>query len=537
MKKIIFKILLFSVLFYSISCASPRLFAQQNKELVSLTKEVMETRNNQEARAPLESLRKLYLKTNKYNEFVEFLNSLRRQKKTIEPAVNFYIGFTRYSQLRYLEETQAWDEYFSQGNSYRSEIDSSLGQVVSALDETDIFSIYAKLILWKFHHDQQDTLAEDALEQLMNSALSCAEKCSSPLPLKQVADELFAGGEKTKARQLYKMYVDKIATSDIKNEELKEIARGFFAEKNLELAEALYDVYLERAIKTLTKNEAIADLLEIGKAFLPKDGLTGDIFYAEKIFKKIENMGGKEVFGEELTYARAFNLEKTKDYAQARDIYLDLSNRFPGSAHYDEAVFKAAMIYTYALRDVENGRKNFTILAKKDTVTPVVIASLYQLGLLAQWQEDFIGAKSYYESLLDKAGKAYPDRSRLTKMRLKEITENKPLEYNLKKFLDVSLKKEDVVFAMSKVDLQSSAFKLDKKQKARISATSSLPASGCMEVALDYLWSGDLGEVNPSLDTSEFEVSYPQPGAKEINLVVVSSSGVVDRGFILLDVH
>ena len=230
-------------------------------------------------------------------------------------------------------------------------------------------------------------------------------------------------------------------------------------------------------------------------------------------------------------------MEKAKEYAQAKDIYVNLSTRFPASPHYDEAIFKVAMIYTYVLQDIEKGRTYFTNLAKKEVTTPAVISSLYQLGLLAQWQEDLTGAKAYYDSLLDKAGDDFSDRLALAKIRLKEIAECKPLEYNLKKFLDVSLKKENFAFDMSKVDLKSSALKLDTKQSTEISAMSSLPASGCMEVAVSYLWSGNLGLANPALDESAFDVSYPYPGTKEINLVVVSSSDVVDSSLLFLDVY
>ena len=147
---------------------------------------------------------------------------------------------------------------------------------------------------------------------------------------------------------------------------------------------------------------------------------------------------------------KAWDLEKAKEYTQAKDIYLDLSTRFPASIHYEEAVFKTAMIYTYVLRDIEKGRSYFKDLADKEKITPAVISSLYQLGLLAQWQKDLSTAKGYYDSLLDRAGRAFGDRRALTKIRLKEIAQAKPLEYNLKKFLDVSLNKENFIFSMSK---------------------------------------------------------------------------------------
>jgi hypothetical protein len=58
-----------------------------------------------------------------------------------------------------------------------------------------------------------------------------------------------------------------------------------------------------------------------------------------------------------------------------------------------------------------------------------------------------------------------------------------------------------------------------------------------MQVEIQYLWSGDLGSAKPPLEKSEFNTTYVQRGTKEINLVIVSPSGVLDRSIELVDVY
>ncbi len=58
-----------------------------------------------------------------------------------------------------------------------------------------------------------------------------------------------------------------------------------------------------------------------------------------------------------------------------------------------------------------------------------------------------------------------------------------------------------------------------------------------MQVELQYLWSGHLGSVAPSSSQSSFATRYDQAGTKEINLVVVSLSGVVGASIDLVDVY
>jgi len=524
-----------------------KLLAQDSNRLVGLSKQIMEAKTKDESYLAFEDLTDLYFNENKYNEFVVFLNSLIIQKKELEPQVNYYIALGRYYQLKHLEKTQDWDEYFSQGNTYREQITDSLQKTITSLPSQDALNIYAKLILWKFHQDQQDAFSESALSALVSSTLGYAKEAGNFVPLKDVADELLVYGEKGKAKEIYKIYVDKIVTSDIKDEQLNNIASDFYKEKHLELAEAIYDVYVDRAVKSIAKEKLIPILMDIAKKFSypaasesalgGKDEGLKDTFYAEKIFKKIEEIGTKDIFDEELIYLRAFNLEKAKDYPAAKDLYSNLVGRYPNSVYVDEANYKVGIISTYILRDINTGKSYFKELAQKETLSAQVISSLYQLGLLSQWEEDNVKAKEYYNKLLEKAGDGFPETVTLAKERSKEIEKAKPIEYNLKMFLDVSLKEEYANFDMTKIDLRASIYRAKKDQVIDINSVPYIEQSGCLQVELQYLWSGHLGTAKSSSSEPSFNTTYIHPGTKEINLIVISASGVVDRNIDLVDVY
>ena len=536
--KILITLLFFAFLINSeLRTANCELLAQDSNKLVTLTKQIIEAKTKEDLYLILVDLSNLYFSENKYSEFVEFLNSLAKQKKELEPAINYYIALSRYSQLKYLEEKQNWDEYFSNGNAYRQEITEAAGKTISSTSSADTLNIYARLILWQFHRDQQDVFWEQALSDLMNSISEYVKTAQDPKTIKYAADKLLAYGEKGKAKELYKIYVDKIITSAINDDRLKETASTFYKEGNPELAEALYDVYIDRIVKSAPKEKLIPTLIGIAKDFSYKDEGLKDALYAEKIFKKIEETGTKDIFDEPLLYLRAFNLEKVKEYPGAKDLYCDLVIRYPNSTYADEANFKVGIIYTYILRDIKAGKGYFEKLAQKESPSPQVICAFYQLGLLSQWEQDNTKAKEYFNKLLERAKDGFSETVNLAKERLKEIEEAKPIEYNLKTFLDVSLKEEDANFDMTKIDLKSSIYRAKKEQAIDISSTPYIAQTGCLQVELQYLWSGHTGTAKPSPEQSAFNTTYIHPGTKEINLIVISASGVVDRNIDLVDVY
>jgi len=510
-----------------------------NDAIVSLTKQVIEAKSNNEAYLALEELTDIYFKDHSYNDFVSFLRSLATQKKSLEPAVNYYIGLTRYYQMKYLEESQDWDEYFSKGNSYRDEITASLEKTINSLSPDDALAVYAKLMLWKFHKDQEDTSEPLALINLMDSVMSFAKSSGNIVPLEDVANQLSFYGERAKAKDVYSIYVEKLVKSDISDKDFYSKASDFFKQGKVDLSEVIFDAYIARVSKVMPKDEFIGVLKEIAKMFAYNDGGNFDTAYAENIFKKIEEFGGKDILGEADLYLRGYNLEKAKEYLSSRDKYLELINRFPKTAHADEVEYKVGMINTYIARDLKLGTAYFEKVSQKEPVTPQVISSFYQLGLLSQWSGDNAAAAEYYKKLIEKSQDNFKETVELTGERLKEIEESRPIEYNLKMFLDVSLKSSAgySLYDMSKASLTSKPYRLAPDKDINVNSSVYTSESGCMSVELRYLWSGHLGKDSPKDIQANFTTSYIHPGTKEINLVVVSSSGVIDRSLDFVDIY
>lgn len=511
-------------------------FAQETNKIAVLTKQITEAKPNTDLYPIFEELKVQYFKDNKYAELVESLKSLGAQHKTLEAFTNYYIALTRYSQLKYLEEVQEWDEYFSNGNNYRDELVTGAEKVIASTSSKDLLNIYARLILWQFHKDQQDAFFESALEDLMSAVLEYSQDTKNVAPIKEIADKFLSYGEKGKSKELYKIYVNKLVTSDIKEDDLAKTASDFLKKGNLELAESVYGVYIERITTLYPKEKLIPVLTDIAKIFSYKDEGKNDAAYAEGVFEKLAELGGTGVFDEELLYLRAYNCEKAKVYDKAKDVYIDLIKQYPATHYIDEAEFKIGIINTYVLRDTQTGRRYFEKLSQKEILSAQVISSIYQLGLLSQWQEDSVKAKEYYNKLLEKAKDSFTETVALTKERLKEMEEARTIEYNLKMFLDVSLKKEYENFDMNKSVINSFPYKAGKEEVVKVNSTAYTGSTGCMQVEMQYLWSGHLGLTKPQLGQASFDTTYVQSGTKEINLVIISPSGILDRNIDMVDV-
>jgi hypothetical protein len=162
---------------------------------------------------------------------------------------------------------------------------------------------------------------------------------------------------------------------------------------------------------------------------------------------------------------------------------------------------------------------------------------LYQLGLLNQWQGDPAKAKAYYNKLIEKARESFSETKDLTNLRLKEIEEGKALDSALLAFMDNSLKEENAQFDMTRVSINANPYTANKNSEVAVSSSALSGASGCMQVELQYLWSGDLGASNPQSVQSSFNAAYKDPGTKVINLVVLVPSGTLDRALDFADIE
>ncbi|MDD5477835.1 MAG: hypothetical protein PHG87_06545 [Candidatus Omnitrophica bacterium] len=485
----------------------------------------------------IEESKSKYLAANQYNEFIEFLDNFKEKDKVDPLCLKFYKAQARYLQLKYLEEKQSWDDYFANGNTYRQQLVENAQKVIEQADTGNPLRPKMRLLLWQFHYGQQDAFVQASLDDLIADLNAYAKVKSDPELIKDIADALLAGEEKTKARQIYKLYVDQLVAGKITDPELKSVAAGFYKGGNVELAQAVYNIYTERISKTLAPEKLVQELFEIASLFVYKPQGLYDLAYAEEIYAKIEGLGSKNVFNQETIYLRAFNLEKLRDYKGAEKLYLQLTRLYPDTKHFDEAVYKVAMIEAYVLANINEARKYFEMLAAKTVFSPQVISSFYQLGLLAQWEGNLVKAKEYYGLLLKNSADSYAATAALVKDRLKEIQEDKQIDYNLKTFLDLSLKNANPLVEMGKAELKSSSYVLDKDQKATISSLIEMPQSGCNQVELQYLWSGDLGGASPAVTDGSFQCAYPDAGTKAINIVIISPAGAIDRFFTMVDVY
>lgn len=326
------------------------LLSAQDGKSSGLTQQILSAKDNQQAFLILQQAKEGYFKDAKFNEFYDLLKELPAKNKSLTAVSSYFCGLDRYQQLKYLEEKQSWDEYFSKGNDYRQDITSGLAEAIKSTAEKEALGIYARILLWQFHQDQQDAFAEDSLNSLLAAVKIYAEGSADSQVIKDAADKLQAYEQKGKAKELYKIYINKIINANLKDEELKAMAAGFFKDANLELAQTVYDAYVDRILKSLPKEKAAAELIEIARSFAYKDGQVNDPAYAEKIFEKLELLSGKAAFDEQLAYLRAYNLERARDYSKAKAQYSELLGRFPGSAYSDKINFKLGIISVYILK-------------------------------------------------------------------------------------------------------------------------------------------------------------------------------------------
>ncbi len=510
-------------------------------------KAVKEAGSHSERIQVFEELKDEYFSDNRYAEFIQRIQDSFPGNRAMALYVNYYTALARYQQLAYLEKTQKWDEYFDQGNEYKAEIENNARKVVENSQPDDPLNINGRVLLWRFHREQQDPGHQEELQALLKAVQEYAQTAEDMSPLKNAGDSMLLNGEKTKAEGVYRLYAEKLALTAGGAEEVRKFARRVYREGNREFSQVLYTAYIDHIAKTYPLEQVIADLNEIADLFISH---RESIPYVVKIYDRTEAVGGNAVFTEPMMLKRAFALVQAKEYRAAKEVYQDFIKKYPCSGYYDEALFKLGVIYTYVLRDRDKGRLCFEQVAQKDDsvslkecgaearkTTPWFISSLYHLGLLSQWDKEPDKAAAYYTQLQDKAKGGFRDTVRLANERLKEIKEGNPIEYGLRLFLDASLKPENERFDMSRIDLSASVINAKGKENVRIFSNYSAFDTGSLQPEVQYLWSGDTGTATSSFEASVLDTSYEYGGTKTINLVVVSPQGVLDRGVYLLDVE
>ena len=154
----------------------------------------------------LEKLKESYFKQNQYSDFVQYLTELEKTNPMLSTKISYYIALTRYQQLKYLEETKSWDEYFDLGNVYRDQLTNQIERVINTTIPKDQLHIYAFCLKWRFHKDQNDGFEDKARNQLIDAVIEYAKSNPNSEPVKYVADVFLDYNNLSEARKLYNIY-------------------------------------------------------------------------------------------------------------------------------------------------------------------------------------------------------------------------------------------------------------------------------------------------------------------------------------------
>ena len=473
-----------------------------------------------------------------------------------ELSLGYYIGLCRYHQLRYLEETRNWPEYFDRGNFYREELFQETAKTVSLCPGSPL-AIKSQVINWLEHKAQNDSLSKDALDKLINLINNYVRQdtvgngrdrsLQNGLDLeviKETADILQREEEPALAKAVYNLYVSRLDNSKTAKEKLRLAAESALESGNISLAGIIYERYIAGIKESFSKDDLAKELMTIAEQFCAAgSGRFKDMAYAEKIFTILEDSCGVSYFSQELQYSRAYNFQRLKDYSKAVEEYEKLVKSFPASPRINEAEFKLAVLYAYILFQKEKGLNYWQKVIERNSDLTFVVESLYHKALISQYTEYFTTALADYSKILELTNNnpAFKELTGRVSARQQEIQESKPIEYNLKTFLDVSLKGGGTPGAPTAVfDLSVEPFKttIDKQVNPALSHPGELSyngkggvkfslnqpqtMTGCLVPRLTYLWSGDLGSRYPVPTTPEFSTDYQARGVKVVNVVVLS---------------
>ncbi|TAN62032.1 hypothetical protein EPN16_02330, partial [bacterium] len=455
----------------------------------------------------LDELSEIYFTERQYAPLLEFLRKLEKVKSLgpCDVPVGYYIGLCRYHQLKYLEEKQEWKEYFDSGNSYRQDLFIET-EKVSALCPRSGFGVRSQALSWLQHKLQNDALQEGSLDKLMEMLSAyAAQEGFDREAVKEAADILSKQGEAALSKTAYSLYARGLLAQEKSAQALLESAGYALKEGNNSLAEIIYDRYVEISMASLAKDNLSEGLIAIIRQFAADGWNRGkDPAYAEKIFGVLDEACGKSYFSEELRYLRAYNLQRLKEYARCAEEYELLAKDFPAGGYRDEAEFKLGVIHTYLLGNKEKGASFWRdIIEREPSSLEYKSEALYHQSLLSHYAGDFEAANTGYAKILAliSDNPVFLDLSERALERRKEIQEAKPIEYNLKTFLEIAFGSIGAIGG-SGLELDAVPYKMVKAEKASFSAGQPQIQTGCLAPELTYLWSGELGSVIPKPTTA-----------------------------------
>jgi TolA-binding protein len=470
-------------------------------------------------------------------DFTDFLNILKENRSCVKPAqYDYYNALAKYSELKKLEAEQNWQTYFEIKDSYEAEINKSLKDSLDyyAKNNVDQFCLGSRYLSWFIEKENSGSGEGKLLDDLMQDIKNY--NGTDIKVIKNIADRFNKEGLKSQAENLYALYAKKLLATEKDPEILKTEADSAFNSLNINLATALYDARLELLSNGPASKEYCQELVGLIKKFAD-NGFTvaKDAFYAEKLFKKLEQKC-LELFDADLTYLRAYNLERLKEYKDAAVVYQKFISNYPLDRRAGEARFHTGIISLYVLKEIDTAFEHLNVLSRGDDV--YAPSANYYAGLYYQWNKNIELAKSYYEkakNLLETENLPKNDLLlRLVGERLSEISDESPMEENLKSFLDATFSPEQVP---NNVEIVPATAKNYVGQTVKISVNYFSSSIGCFQPEVKFFWSQETGNSTINNDTTSFDSSFAFAGSKVLFLTYSSAGSLSGKQIEIIDIY
>ena len=494
--------------------------------------------------ANLKSVVAWYVGDGKFDELVAYLDSLLKKGFERLPDVYFYRAYARNAQLDSWKKIKNWEGVYDKGPEIKTAMEKDLAQAEKFVAGRPDMALRIAFLRWLIASQDDPEAAAGLFDGLVSKAKSVPAQPDTMALIKEMADSLSSYEDKNLSRRLYEIYASALKASGPGPEQLKKAGQDFVQQKNIYLAKTLFEGYLEQFAgdpEVLAKETVLIADKFAHQGY--EEAL--DPVYAESLYQKAFDLAGQKAFTAPSQYSRAFNLERMKDFEAALKEYGKVLSDYPDFSAPAEVEFRASVLRAYAIKDIKGASSSFEHIKTAYPAGRLALASLYQLGLLSQWEAKNDAAKAYYEELAASAQSQGADMEKdelvlLSRERLQEIEENKPMKYALRLFFEgIFGRAEDAeTQGMSlNVDLTGRPAKAPVNDDIVFTVTTSNPVTGCMMPAYSYEWSGETGAAANIPNSATLTTSYGAQGIKVTHVAVVGNNGLEGVAFEMVQIE
>ncbi len=492
----------------------------------------------------LRSIVAWYVGDGKFDELMVYLTSLLKKGFERLPDVYFYRAYARQAQLDSWKKAKNWEGVYDKGPGLKAAMEKDLAQAEKFVQGRPDMALRIAFLRWTVASQDDPEAAPGLFDDVVNKAKSAAAQPDTMVLIKEMADSLSSYEDKNLSRRLYEVYASALKASGPEPEQLKKAGQDFVQQKNIYLAKTLFEGYLEQF--TGDPDILARETVLIADKFAHRGRQEAlDPVYAEGLYQKAFDLAGQKAFLAPSQYNRAFNLERMKDFEAAMKEYGKILSDYPDFSDQAEVEFRIAVLRAYAVRDIHGAVASFEHIKTTYPSGRLALSSLYQLGLLSQWESQNDAAKAYYEALMTSAQSQGADMEKdelvlLSRERLQEIEEKKPMKYALRLFFEGVFGASGDAKASGmplSVDVTGRPAKAAVNDDVVFTVTTSNPVTGCMMPAYSYEWSGETGAAANIPNSATLTTSYGIQGIKVTHVAVVGNNGLEGVAFEMVQIE